>query len=85
MAPPPLSTIGLILILVGVFLALVASLFKLFALRGGGEKIRGGAVILIGPIPIILGTDRGIAKGLIYLAIALTLLALLIFLLPNQV
>ena len=44
--------------------------------RDGGER-RGGGIILIGPIPIIFGSDRETVKGLIYLAIALILLLII--------
>lgn len=43
------------------------------------SKIRGGGVIMLGPIPIIFGSDKESAKAAIILAIVLTLLSLLIF------
>lgn len=44
-----------------------------------GSKIRGGGVIMLGPIPIIFGSDRESAKTAIVLAIVLMVLSLLIF------
>ncbi len=41
------------------------------------EKVQGGGVILIGPIPIVFGTDKRYAILLILLSIALMLLALI--------
>jgi uncharacterized protein (TIGR00304 family) len=69
-------SIGLILIVLGV----LAVLFGLFMpLLSGQEKpgteIRGGAVIFIGPIPIILGTDKGSAITISLLAVVLISLA----------
>ena len=40
-----------------------------------GRRSSGGAVILIGPIPIILGSDRTAARNLILLALVLMLVA----------
>lgn len=43
------------------------------------SKIRGGGVIMLGPIPIIFGSDKESAKAAIVLAIILMVLSLLIF------
>lgn len=43
------------------------------------SKIRGGGVIMLGPIPIIFGSDKESAKTAIILAIILMVLSLLIF------
>ena len=43
------------------------------------SKIRGGGVIMLGPIPIIFGSDKESAKAAIILAIILMVLSLLIF------
>jgi uncharacterized protein (TIGR00304 family) len=39
--------------------------------RSGGVKGRGGAVVIIGPFPIIFGTDKQSAKILLVLSIIL--------------
>jgi uncharacterized protein (TIGR00304 family) len=47
---------------------------------GKGEpEIKTGGVIMIGPIPIIFGSDKASAKTAIILAIVLMLLSLLLF------
>ncbi|RLF14773.1 MAG: hypothetical protein DRJ97_05625 [Thermoprotei archaeon] len=51
------------------------------ALRGG-EKVKGGGVVLLGPIPIVFGSDASAVKALLILAIALTVIVLLLFLAP---
>jgi uncharacterized protein (TIGR00304 family) len=43
------------------------------------SKIRGGGVIMLGPIPIILGSDRESANTAVILAIILMVLSLLAF------
>lgn len=47
--------------------------------RKAETKIRGGGVIMLGPIPIIFGSDKESAKTAIILAIILMVLSLLIF------
>lgn len=43
------------------------------------SKIKGGGVIMLGPIPIIFGSDKESAKTAMILAIILMVLSLLIF------
>jgi uncharacterized protein (TIGR00304 family) len=43
------------------------------------SKIRGGGVIMLGPIPIIFGSDKESAKTAIILAIILMVLSILMF------
>jgi uncharacterized protein (TIGR00304 family) len=43
-----------------------------------GEKVKGGGVILIGPIPIVFGTDKRYAIIAIILTIALMLAMILL-------
>jgi uncharacterized protein (TIGR00304 family) len=45
----------------------------------GKPRVRGGGVIMIGPIPIIFGSDKDSAKTLVILAIILMLISLLFF------
>jgi len=67
--------IGLLLIFLGFMLIFITIILKM--LRGRVEAKTGG-VILIGPIPIIFGSDKDIVR----LSIILTILALIIFILP---
>ncbi|PCN50284.1 hypothetical protein B6U99_05220 [Candidatus Geothermarchaeota archaeon ex4572_27] len=62
------------------FIVVFASM-ALMALRGGG-RARGGGVIMLGPIPIVFGSDVGALKMAIILAIALTVAALIMSLAP---
>ncbi|MDI9394906.1 MAG: TIGR00304 family protein [Euryarchaeota archaeon] len=43
------------------------------------SKIRGGGVIMLGPIPIIFGSDKESANTAVILAIILMILSLLVF------
>ena len=74
-------TWGVALTVIGVFLALVAMVF--IAIGGKGNRdTKAGGIIMIGPIPIIFGTDRGSVKILIVLAIVLMLLVSGLTILP---
>jgi len=43
-----------------------------------GPSVRGGAVIMIGPIPIVFGSDRAAARNLMILALVIMFVALLV-------
>ena len=80
-----LATLGLTLIILGfiaTFVAVFILLIKGISLRG---KTRGGGLIMIGPIPIIFGTDKETMKILIMLAILLMVIAVIIMLLPRLI
>ncbi len=72
-----LYTAGFILIAVGVVIVVVSILVSAGKSRGtegeGGSKVRGAGVIMIGPIPIIFGTDKKSVKTVVILALALTI------------
>ncbi|WP_233418068.1 TIGR00304 family membrane protein [Desulfurococcus amylolyticus] len=72
--------IGLLVFIVGIVLAVIAALLQ--AARGNEGGMSGGAVIVIGPIPIVIGSDREAGKTLMILAIILSLVAFLLFLIP---
>jgi uncharacterized protein (TIGR00304 family) len=67
---------GLLLVFVGLGVMVVSFALQL---RKGGAKVRGGGVILIGPIPIIFGSDARWASVAIVLALLLILLSLLVY------
>jgi uncharacterized protein (TIGR00304 family) len=74
-----LYTLGLALVIVGIIVIVVA---VIIASTGGAKKgkFQGAGVIMIGPIPIIFGTDRKSIKIAVALAIVLIVVLLLIFL-----
>jgi uncharacterized protein (TIGR00304 family) len=71
-----LYALGIALILIGVLVIIVA--IVLISVRGtkGEGRVRGGGVIMIGPIPIIFGTDKKSLKTVVLLSVALTVLAI---------
>ena len=63
---------GILLVLVG-FGVIVVAMFT--QARKEGAQVKGGGVIMIGPIPIIFGSDMKWASAAIVLAIVLIVLA----------
>jgi uncharacterized protein (TIGR00304 family) len=72
-----LFTIGIILVVIGIIVIVVAIIFSLI---GGTKKgkIQGAGVIIIGPIPIIFGTDKKSIKSILALTLALMIVILII-------
>jgi uncharacterized protein (TIGR00304 family) len=67
---------GIALILVGFGIIIASIAFS----RSGKTDVKGGGVILIGPIPIIFGSDAKWATIAIILAVILVVLSLLLYL-----
>ena len=74
--------IGFGLILLGfalIFIAVIGAILS--GKKGGGSKVRGGGAIIIGPIPIVFGTDKQSLKVILILSIVLValLIVLMVF------
>jgi len=69
---------GIAIIAVG-FLLLILAL--VLSLRGRGGQVRKGAIIMMGPIPIILADDPQTAKSLMVLALLLMATSIVLILL----
>jgi uncharacterized protein (TIGR00304 family) len=68
-----LCTLGLVLVFVGVAVIIIAVVF--LAVSGARKgKVKGGGVILIGPIPIVFGTEKKSLKTVLLLSLALTVM-----------
>jgi uncharacterized protein (TIGR00304 family) len=68
-----LYTLGFALIFVGILVMVLAVLLlSVSSVKRG--KIRGGGAIIIGPIPIIFGTDKKSLKTVLVLSLVLTVL-----------
>jgi uncharacterized protein (TIGR00304 family) len=86
MSMPDLELLGIAIILVGflvVFLATVMS-GRSSEEREGEARVRGGGVIMIGPIPIVFGSDARWASVAMVLAIVLIAVVLLSGVLVRQ-
>ena len=68
---------GLVVVLVGIGVMVAAMLSQA---GKQGTEVRGGGVILVGPVPIIFGSDMKWASVAIVLAIVLIALTLVLYL-----
>ncbi|WP_460129321.1 TIGR00304 family membrane protein [Thermococcus prieurii] len=62
---------GIVLILIGFLLVFVGTLVSAF---GSGGDVEGGGVVMIGPIPIVFGTNRNAVTVASIIALVLMLL-----------
>ena len=74
--------IGLLLALAGFAVAILAFIFAILRSARGAGQVRGGGVVMIGPVPIVFGTDKQSARMLVLLGIILMTVLLLFTLLP---
>ncbi|MDI9438196.1 MAG: TIGR00304 family protein [Euryarchaeota archaeon] len=78
-----LVTLGAVAIILGILLLIVGTVLLSQGKGEGSAKstsqVRGGGVIMIGPIPIIFGSDKGSVVLVVILAIILMFLSYLIF------
>ena len=62
---------GVLLILVGFVIVFVAAVLMTSSAAKSKGSVRGGGVVIIGPFPIIFGTDKESVKVLLILSIIL--------------
>jgi len=72
-----LLNLGLLLVLAGFAVTFIATLLLFFSALKGKGKIRGGGAVILGPFPIIFGTDKESVKILLILSIILIALLLI--------
>ena len=75
----PLQGLGLTLILLGILTLIIAFAILLISSIKGG-RVRGGGAVIIGPIPIVFGTDKESMRAVLWLSIILTLIVFTLFL-----
>ena len=70
--------LGVALLLAGIIVTLIAVILLFVSgysvNREGRGKFSGGGVVIVGPFPIVFGTDKSIVKTVLLLSIALTVL-----------
>jgi uncharacterized protein (TIGR00304 family) len=75
------------LVLIGVLLIIVgfALIFLSTITRESREesRVEAGGVLVIGPVPIVIGTSQRIAKAVLILALALFIVAIVFFVLTQ--
>ena len=72
-----LSGLGFLLVLVGIILVFAAILLLLFSSSGDRTETRGGGALIIGPIPIVFGTDKPV-KTILVLSIVLMAITVIV-------
>jgi uncharacterized protein (TIGR00304 family) len=78
-----LALIGFILIIIGFIIAFLATFLIIFHSTKTKGEMKGGGAILIGPFPIIFGTDKQSVR--ILLVLTIIIIALMIaFLFLNK-
>jgi len=77
MTSSSLYALGFALISIGILVIVIAII--LLSISGSQKgKVRGGGVIMIGPVPIIFGTDKSSLKTVILLSLALTVMLIIV-------
>jgi|Deesub1362B_J571_1020462.scaffolds.fasta_scaffold00041_78 uncharacterized protein (TIGR00304 family) len=74
--------LGVFFILLGFFIIFGATLYQSLKLANTGEsetEIRSGGIVMIGPFPIIFGSDVESVKFVIILALLLIVITFLLF------
>jgi len=66
--------LGLALVFVGILIIIVVTLLVFFSNIRKRGKVRGGGAVIIGPVPIIFGTDKESLKTILLLSITLTII-----------
>jgi len=73
-----LFNLGIILVLAGFLMAFVAVILMFFTTTRGKGKVKGGGAVIIGPFPIVFGTDRESIKIVLLLSMTLIVLVLIV-------
>ncbi len=72
--------LGLVLVTIGMIIIFFGLLSGVSSKEGGGQsELKGGGVLMIGPIPIIFGSDSQSAQTAILLAIILIIVSLIFY------
>jgi len=82
LADNTIFSIGLLLVLAGFAVGVLALVIAILKSARGTGKPRGGGLVMIGPVPIVFGTDRESTKILMLLGIAMMVLFVVLSLLP---
>ena len=70
-----LYALGVALVFVGVLIIVIAVIL-LFVSNAGKGEAKGAGVIIIGPVPIVFGTDKKSVRTVLAFAVVLTIVLL---------
>jgi uncharacterized protein (TIGR00304 family) len=65
----------LALVIIGIIIIVAVMILATDGAKKG--KVRGGGIIMIGPIPIIFGTDKKSIENILILALGITIMVLI--------
>jgi len=77
-----LFLVGFALFIIGFILAFIGVLISIFKGATSGGQVSGGGVILIGPFPIIFGSNRRIAWYLTIVALVFVIIYIILSIIP---
>jgi len=80
-----LASTGFVLIVIGFIIIFVATFLLIFHSAKTRGETRGAGVILLGPFPIIFGTDKQSVKVILVLTIIIIALMIALLFLNNTV
>ena len=72
-----LYEMGIIIIFIGVIIVFAAFVLLILSSIKSG-RARGGGALIIGPFPIVYGSDKESVKTILWLSIALTVLLFIV-------
>lgn len=77
--------VSLLLVFVGTMLIAIGLILASIRGKEAEKKVEGGAVIIIGPVPIVIGSNKKVTYTLMILAIILFVISVFAFLVLNWV
>lgn len=77
MDPQTLYSLGVTLILAGISVIIIAVMLLFVSSIRGKTRVKGGGVVVIGPFPIVFGTDKESIKTVLLLSIALMIITII--------
>ena len=66
--------------LIGLIFSIIGFLLMFFSLMGKARKVEGGAMVFIGPFPIMAASSERVAMFMLIISFLMVLLTLLMFL-----
>lgn len=79
----PFAAAGVVLLMAAAVAAFASAARRVPDAPPGEPAARHGGVVLLGPIPFVWGSDRGMARGLLVLAVVLAVIVLVIMMLAR--
>ncbi|KAF5068354.1 TIGR00304 family membrane protein [Methanobacterium aggregans] len=70
---------GIVIVLIGMILIFIGTALQTTSKSGETGEVKAGGVVMVGPIPIIFGTDKGMVTVTIILAIILMVVSYILF------